>query len=51
MNIYSRMMVARGERGWAKWVEGIKRYKLPAVKQMSWEYNVQHVQQFALYIL
>ena len=32
MNIDSRTMVARGERGWAKWVKGIKRYKLPVVK-------------------
>ena len=32
MNIDSRMMVARRERGWAKWMKGIKRYKLPVVK-------------------
>ena len=40
----NRLMVARGNRfgGWAKWVRGVKRYKLPVINK-SWGCDVHHV--------
>ena len=36
----NRLVVTRGE-GWAEWVKGVKRYKLPVISR-SWGYNVQY---------
>ena len=37
----NRLVVARGKMavGWAKWVKGVKRFKIPVIKYMSWGCN------------